>query len=130
LDAASTGLDEEYVPPFPWCTVTVTDPFKTNTVSGKGYIDTGSDGSIVPAKIGEELNLGRFPVMRIEAWGIGGKPEDRILYAAYVEINGIEVATAVDIRDDVDIILLGRDLLRYMKVTIDWKRKNIEIADP
>lgn len=130
MDAASTGLDEGYTPPFPWCAVTLTDPLKTKAASGKGYIDTGSDGSIVPAKISEELNLIRFPVMRIEACGIGGKPEDRILYAAYVEINGIEVATAVDIRDDVDIILLGRDLLRYMKVTIDWKRKNIEIADP
>jgi hypothetical protein len=64
------------MPPFPWCTVTVTDPFKTKTISGKGYIDTGSDGSIVPTKIGEELNLIRFPVMRIEACGIGGKPED------------------------------------------------------
>jgi len=130
LDAASTGLDEGYVPPFPWCTVAVMDLPKTKTVSAKGYIDTGSDGSIVPAKVGDKLNLNRFPVMRIEAWGIGGKPEDRILYAAYVEINGIEVATAVDIRDDVDIILLGRDLLQHTKVTIDWKQKNIEIADP
>ena len=50
--------------------------------------------------------------------------------ATYFEVNGIEVATAVDIRKDVDIILLGRDLLEYIRVTIDWKRKSIEIADP
>jgi len=130
LGDASTGLDENYVPPFPWCTVTVADPFKTKSVSRKGYIDTGSDGSIVPTKIGKELHLTQFPVMRIEAYSIGGKPEDRILYAAYVEINGAEVATAVDIRDDVNIILLGRDLLQYIKVTIDWKRKDIKILDP
>jgi len=130
LDDAFTGLDEGYVPPFPWCTVTVADPFKTKTVTGKGHVDTGSDGSILPANIGEELNLIRFPVMHIEAWGIGGKPEERILYATYFEVNGIEVATGVDIRKDVDIILLGRDLLQYIKVTIDWKRKKIEIADP
>lgn len=66
LDAASTGLDEKYVPPFPWCNVTLTPPFKTKIVSGKRYIVTGSDESIVPAKIGEQLNLIGFPVMRME----------------------------------------------------------------
>lgn len=130
MDAVSTGLDEEYTPPFPWCAVTLADPFKTKTTSTKGYIDTGSDGSIVPAEIGKELNLLRYPLMRVEARGIGGKPEDRILYATYVKVNGIEVATVVDVRDDVNIVLLGRDVLQYMKVTLDWKRKNIEIADP
>ncbi|MEM2313086.1 MAG: hypothetical protein QXK12_07700 [Candidatus Nezhaarchaeales archaeon] len=130
MDVASTGLDEEYTPPFPWCAVILTDPFKRKIISAKGYIDTGSDGSIVPAKTGRELNLLRYPLMRVEVCGIGGKQEDRILYAAYMKINDVEVATAVDVREDVDIVLLGRDVLQHVKITLDWKRKKVEVADP
>ena len=130
MDAASTGFDEEYTPPFPWCAVTLTDPLRMRAISTKGYIDTGSDGSIVPAEVGKGLNLLRYPLMRVETRGIGGKPEDRILYATYVKVNDIEVAAVVDVRDDVDVVLLGRDVLQYMKITIDWKRKKVEAADP
>ena len=126
----STGFDEEFIPPFPWCVVILTNPFRTKITTTKGYIDTGSDGSIIPAEIGRKLNLFKYPLMRVETRGIGGNSEDRILYAVYVKIGGVEVAIAADVRDDVDIVLLGRDVLQYVKIMLDWKGRSVEVVDP
>jgi len=47
-----------------------------------------------------------------------------------VKIGGVEVAIAADVRDDVDIVLLGRDVLQYVKIMLDWKGRSVEVVDP
>jgi len=101
LSAGSTGIDETYYPPFPWCLVNIYNLPKTKNMIVKGYIDTGSDGTIITRDIDGKLELHRQPIILAETMGIGGKPEVRVLYAAVFVIDGIEVVTAVDIRDDV-----------------------------
>jgi predicted aspartyl protease len=93
-------------------------------------LDTGSDGTIVPAETGKALNLESFPSSRATVLGIGGKPEQRILFGAVFNISGFEVRSVVDIRDDVDIVLLGRDILQHTTLSISWKEKNLTVKDP
>jgi len=130
LSESSTGIDETYYPPFPWCLVNVYNLPKTKNVIVKGYIDTGSDVTIVTMDIDERLKLCRQPVTLAEIMGIGGKPEVRALYAAVFIVKGTEVVTAVDIRDDVEAVLLGRDVLHHLGLLIDWKKKVIKLRDP
>lgn len=130
MSAGFTGIDETYYPPFPWCLVNVYNLPRTRNVIVKSYIDTGSDGTIVTTDVGKKLELRKFSVTLAETIGIGGKPEVRILYAAVFTIKGMEVVTAVDIRDDVKEVLLGRDILHHLRLTIDWKKKIIDLRDP
>jgi len=130
LSAGFTGIDETYYPPFPWCLVNVYNLPKTKSVIVKGYIDTGSDGTIVTTDIDKRLELRRQPLTLAETMGIGGKPEVRALYAAVFIIKGIEVVTAVDIRDDVEEVLIGRDVLHHLSLSIDWKKGTIHLKDP
>lgn len=130
MNAGFTGIDEAYYPPFPWCLANIHNLPKTKNVTVKSYIDTGSDGTIVTTEIGKKLGLQRHPVTLAETTAIGGKPEVRMLYAAIFIIKRMEIVTAVDIRDDVEEVLLGRDILHYLRLTIDWKKRTIDLKDP
>lgn len=130
MSAGSTGIDETYYPPFPWCLVKVYNLPKTKSVIIKGYLDTGSDGTIVTSNIDKKLGLQRYPVTLAETTGIGAKPEVRVLYAAIFTIKRMEIVTAVDIRDDVEEVLLGRDILHHLRLSIDWKKRIIDLRDP
>jgi len=130
LSAESTGIDETYYPPFPWCSVRISNLSKKRTVTVKGYIDTGSDGTIVTADIDKKLELHKQPVTMAETTSIGGKPEERMLYAAIFTIKRVEVVTAVDVRNDIEETLLGRDILRHLSLSINWKKGTINLRDP
>ncbi|MEX2753655.1 MAG: hypothetical protein Q6366_017535, partial [Candidatus Freyarchaeota archaeon] len=45
-------------------------------------------------------------------------------------VRGIEIVTAVDIRNDVGEILLGRDVLQHLNIDIDCKKGNVGLRDP
>ncbi len=130
MSAGSTGIDETYYPPFPWCLVNIYNLPKTKNVIVKGYIDTGSDGTIVTMDVDERLELHRQPITLAETIGIGGKPEVRALYAAVFIVKGMEIVVAVDIRDDVGEVLIGRDILHNLSLNIDWKRGTVDLKDP
>lgn len=80
MNAGSTGMDETYYPPFPWCLVNVYNLPKTRSVTIRAYIDTGSDGTVVTTTVDKKLELHRHPIVLAETMGIGGKPEVRALY--------------------------------------------------
>ena len=65
-----------------------------------------------------------------QKYGIGGKPEARALYAAILIVKGMEMVTAVDMRDDVEEVLLGRDILHHLNLNIDWKKGVTDLKDP
>ena len=110
--------------------VTVRNLSDTGKVSVRGYIDTGSDGTIVTDEVGKRLKLYEHPVTVAETMSIGGKPEERILYAAVFILRGVEIVTAVDIREDVKEVLLGRDVLQHLILSLDWKKETVEVKDP
>ena len=126
----STGFDLNFEPPFPWCSVKISDPKKLRSKTERGYLDTGSDGTIVPTKTADMLNLAAFPLTRATVHGIGGKPEQRILFGAVFAIGAVETRTVVDIREDVDIILLGRDVLQHTSLNLCSKTATVTVTDP
>lgn len=130
MNAEYTGIDETYYPPFPWCLVRIHNLAKTREVTVRGYVDTGSDGTVVTIDIGKKLNLHKQPVTTAETLSIGGKPELRILYAAIFIVKRVEVVAAVDVRDDVKEVLLGRDILQHLRLSIDWKKGTVDLRDP
>ena len=130
MNTESTGIDETYYPPFPWCSVRISNLSKKRTVTVKCYIDTGSDGTIVTEDIDKKLELHKQPVTMAETASIGGKPEERMLYAAIFTIKRVEVVTAVDVRNDIEETLLGRDVLRNLSLSINWKKGTINLRDP
>jgi clan AA aspartic protease len=103
---------------------------KTREVTVRGYVDTGSDGTVVTVDIGKKLNLHKQPVTTAETVSIGGKPELRILYAAIFIVKKVEVVAAVNVRDDVKEVLLGRDILQHLRLSIDWKKGTVDLRDP
>lgn len=130
MNAEYTGIDETYYPPFPWCLVSIHNLAKTREVTVRGYVDTGSDGTVVTIEIGKKLNLHKQPVTTAETVSIGGKPELRILYAAIFIVKAVEVVAAVDVRNDVKEVLLGRDILQHLRLSIDWKKGTVNLRDP
>lgn len=126
----STGFDFEFEPPFPWRLVEVSDPKKLRTKTQRAYLDTGSDGTIVPSETADVLNLTGFPSTRATVHGIGGKPEQRILFGAVFTVGTLETRTVVDIREDVDIVLLGRDVLQHTSLNLSWKAARVAVSDP
>ncbi len=126
----STGFDSAFEPPFPWCLSEISDPRKLRSLTRRAYLDTGSDGTIVPEEIGEALKLEAFPSSRATVLGIGGKPEQRILFAAVFNVGGLDVRSVIDIRDDVEIVLLGRDILQHTTLSLSWKESDVTVKDP
>lgn len=126
----STGFDSGFEPPFPWVSAKISDPKKLHSKAARAYLDTGSDGTIVPYDTAKALALEEFPSARANVQGIGGKPEQRILFAAVFTILGLEIRTVVDVRDDVNIVLLGRDVLQYTSLEVSWKTASLTLTDP
>jgi len=41
-----------------------------------------------------------------------------------------EARSILDVRDDVEIVLLGRDILQHMTLSLGWKKQNVTVKDP
>jgi hypothetical protein len=57
--------------------------------------------------------------------GIGGTPQQRLLYNAYVEVASQFVLATVDCRDDMSEDILGRDVINEFALTVCARRDEV-----
>ena len=90
-----------------------------------GLIDTGADATIAPKRLLQSIKA-RPSTSRYVRSYIG---EQRLVrtYAVDVIVNGITLPGIEVIGDDVQELLLGRDVLNRLYLVLDGPRQKIEV---
>ena len=116
------AYDKRFEPPAPVLQVVLVG--STAERVERIQVDTGSDITLVPAKISQ--GLGARWVTAVPITAVGVPPALRDCYCLTVRIPGIAeysvVAAAVD-----DYLLLGRDILNQLKLLLDGPGQILEI---
>lgn len=115
--------ERAYSPAMPMIITPVSDIIEAVAVDVNFIIDTGADLTLLKTDAAIQLNLLGAPAGFGHVGGVGAKPEERQLYAAYVHLAGQRVMVAVDCRDDFNENLLGRDVINEFELTVCAKRE-------
>jgi hypothetical protein len=106
-------------PPIPVVILDLVTPDGAALIPGlTGHLDTAADVTVIPLPyIGQ---LGLQPVGQLSAQGFGGHPYLLGVYQVRVEIHGVGgiLVDAVGHTSE-KFVLVGRDVLRYYRVTFD-----------
>ena len=126
------SYDPGYYPPFPKVEVELRRVDELKQVSYLAYLDSGSDGTVIPYELWRKMELSPFIYGFADVSSLGGPVERRPLYSILLRIKGFEDFTfaTVDCREDLHEILLGRDVLNSYRITLDGKRLEVEVSDP
>lgn len=117
--------DASFDPPAPVVPVRISRPTGDEAVMLPMLVDTGADGTLVPASVVHRLGLPRIDVTGIS--GLGGAKERATVHAASVELGGLRVlARIVAFADEA---ILGRDVLNQIVITLDGPGLVMSIAD-
>ncbi len=116
-----------FTPPMPMLSVSVSDPYRRQRVEIDCIVDTGADLSLLKEAVGVQLDLMRYPSGQISISGIGAQPQIRQLYSAIVSLAGSEIFTLVDIRNDIDENILGRDVLNWFRLTLSAQENLVRV---
>ena len=120
--------DPDYDPPIPKITAEVQSPaMPMSQVQAEFVVDTGSDLTLLQRDIADQTNLWRLPVGEERIAGIGGTPQLRQLFLASIRIGNRQVPTRVDIRDDIDENILGRDVLNWFRLTLSAQENLVRV---
>lgn len=117
--------DQAQSPPAPVVTLELSSPSSEKKVLLTDcLIDTGADVSIIPAKVGRELELQRWGDARVEGLFDGV----RAGFESYVqlEIGRILLDGFVVVLED-GITILGRDILNRLTLTLNGKETVVEM---
>jgi predicted aspartyl protease len=120
--------DATYHPPFPTLSITVTEPLSARTVGPfQALLDTGSDITVIPARLLSELSLQEFRLATIQ--GYGAEPARVPTYLLDVNINGhtIEFVEVILEENDGGELLLGRNVLNELTVVLDGPALQVEV---
>ena len=101
----------------------------TTQTQAEFVIDTGSDLTLLQQDIADQTNLWRLPVGEERIAGIGGMPQLRQLFLSLIRIGNRQVPTRVDIRDDIDENILGRDVLNCFRLTLSAQENLVRVEE-
>ncbi|MDW8030178.1 MAG: DUF5678 domain-containing protein, partial [Armatimonadota bacterium] len=110
--------DPNFVPPMPILSASVSDPYRRQQIQTDAIVDTGADLSLLKEAVGNQIGLGSYPSGQMLISGIGAQPQTRQLYSTILSLAGKEIFTLVDLRDDIDENILGRDVLNWFRLTL------------
>lgn len=115
-------------PPAPFTRVTL-----RNTVDGTevrdlpAQLDTAADRTVLPLELVQRLNLSSIGELRI--FGIGGADQHWNLHAVEIDWHGLGLHKfEVLAVDHEPWILLGRDVLNFLRITLDGPNLALEIS--
>jgi len=104
------------------------NPQDKRRVTQKALIDTGADGSVIPARIRDEWGLIKAgDVISVDCHNIE-TPEPT--YNVRIVVNEL-VSKIVEVTlVNGELILLGRDILNELKMCADGKAQSFSLEDP
>jgi len=121
--------DPTFSPPAPCINLIVHHPSDpTKAVPGRRKLDTGADLCVIPQRLVTELQL--LLVDEIAARAYDGTLFTRPMYIVSIEVAGHWInnvpAIAVQRKD----VLLGRNVLNHLTITLKGKDLIFELRDP
>jgi predicted aspartyl protease len=119
--------NRQVTPPALFIHATCRCPKTANELSDfPAQLDTGSDRTVIPARIAEELNL--VPVQELLVAGLGGEPQALPSYLLDIEIRGFQsLRIEVVAHQEEPYVLLGRDVLNHFRILLDGPNLAFEI---
>jgi len=101
---------------------------ESNIVELPALVDSGSDGTMVPLRVLEQLNARRAGQAIIR--GITGGRRVINLYEVTIQVGNLALGKFQVVGDDVnDEIVLGRDVLNQLVVTLNGLAQVVEVAE-
>jgi len=122
--------DPDYDPPIPKITAEVQSPaMPMSQVQAEFVIDTGSDLTLLQRDIADQTDLWRIPVSEERIAGVGSTPQLRQLFLSLIRTGNRQVPTRVDIHDDIDENILGRDVLNWFRLTLSAQENLVRVEE-
>ena len=106
-----------YDPPAPVLRSLVSVPEGVTAVEVVALCDTGADITVVPADVIATLGLAEVDEIQVEPYE--GEPVTKSVYAAVVQLPGLDSQIARVIPVDSREAILGRDLLNSLRLEMD-----------
>lgn len=119
---------DQFDPPAPVVMVEVSKPSSTLSERFKGKIDTGADISVIPNHLVKKWKL--IPARIVETCGYDRKMEERRTYYVNVSFKELKLDFIEVISTNRRNVLIGRDVLNKLKISLDGKKLDFEITDP
>lgn len=123
------AYDRSFNPPAPVAEVTILHPVvaaRRSTLGGK--LDTGADVTVIPQRVVTQLRL--TPKGRIWTRGYDGTYSQRPVFYVRMQIEGFDIASVRCIATDRTNVLLGRNVLNRLLITLDGKNLLFDLKDP
>lgn len=110
--------DTTYDPPIPVCTVTLSVSLTGRRVNLTAVLDTGADGTIVPARYLQEIGARRaYEATLRSQWG---EPRSVFLYLIDLQIGELALPGVYVVGDELgDEVVLGRNVLNRLRLLLD-----------
>ena len=120
------SYSRRFDPSAPVLTISLGVPFSPEMVQVETLIDSGSDMTVVPERIVEQLQLRRADYVTVS--GLELETRERPVYAVTVNIEGVFGPTIQGvIAWEKDYGLLGRDVLNSLVVILDGPNRQLEV---
>jgi predicted aspartyl protease len=113
-------------PPAPMLQVTISGVRRTfphRTMSA--LLDTGGDVTAIPRALVNILRL--YKVGQIQIEGVEGAPNIFHLYAVKLKLNGITIPRVEVIATDLDIVVVGRDVLNQFYFLLNGPEQTFDL---
>jgi predicted aspartyl protease len=121
------GYDTNYQPPFPALSVVLANSEEElRTAEQHALVDTGSDGTLVPMALLEDVLAPVLTETRIRShWGEWRSVQ---LFVVDIELNGLTLPGIFVVGDETgDDIVLGRNLLNKLYLALDGPAQMAEV---
>ncbi len=115
----------EYNPPAPVIEVAVRSP-RGEGVQLKALIDSGADISVFPRGLLRELKLVPGSLVKVQVYN--GSVEE--IYSYFLEVDVKGVARGIVEAVPGEQMILGRNFLRLVNVTLKGKEGELDLVDP
>ena len=114
--------------PAPFAHVALRCPQTGNTSQETAaQIDTGSDFTVLPGKLVDELQLQSMGITQVA--GLGGHISRVGVYRVDVTIRSLPTVRIKAVRNDNELfVLLGRDVLNHFRLVLDGPASSLEIG--
>lgn len=121
--------DRSYQPSFPVLPIVLVNRDEgLQTAPEEALVDTGSDGTLVPVALLEDILAPVLSETRIRShWGEWRAVQ---LFLVDIEVNSLTLPGVLVVGDDTgDVIVLGRNVLNKLNLALDGIAQTIEVRE-